>query len=324
MNPLLKTVLLPAVFGGFIAMMPWYPAWENTFYDLLMTLFVKENPRAKEILLIGMQRPPQEYICGNYSSRGQATTEKALGDTLQALDKLSPKAVALAFRLPNCEALKHLGTKLDPLRNQGIPLVLIPPKKSAIAESNVPRTLLLQRLHLEEDPNWYRVQRNDNLTMLAKRFHTTVETLKILNNLSDDKIAYGQRLLISQKEKEPFSRPPNTSLTAIGTLEVKTQDTDDGILRTLDWMGSRIAPIGVLLADLLDLDQTTPIDSSSNIQSTIQKQQTWRIAYSESWHANPRPFHYQSLADFSVLDNQAKKAIIKDKMHPMMLLMTRI
>ena len=130
MNPLLKTVLFPAVLGGLIVM-SWYPAWENALYDERMTLFVERDPHAQEILLIGMQRSPREYICGNYSSRGQATTEKALADTLEVLDKLSPKAVALAFQLPGCEAVKHLGPKLDPLRNRGIPLVLVPPKKSA-------------------------------------------------------------------------------------------------------------------------------------------------------------------------------------------------
>ena len=150
MSPLLKIVLFPAILGGLMAMTPWYPAWENTFYDKRMTWFVEEHPRAQEILLIGMQRSPREYICGNYSNRGQATTDKALAVTLESLDKLSPKAVALAFRLPNCEALKHLGAKLAPLRNQGIPLVLIPPKTSAVTESNVPRTLLLQDLYLEE------------------------------------------------------------------------------------------------------------------------------------------------------------------------------
>ncbi len=293
-------------------MTPWYPAWENTFYDKRMTWFVEEHPRAQEILLIGMQRSPREYICGNYSNRGQATTDKALAVTLESLDKLSPKAVALAFRLPNCEALKHLGAKLAPLRNQGIPLVLIPPKTSAVTESNVPRTLLLQDLYLEEDPNWYRVQSGDTLSMIAYRFHTTVRTLKSLNNLSDDKIAYGQRLLISQKEKESVSHLPTTSLTAIGTLEIKAQDTEDGILRALD-LGSRIPPIGVLLADLLNLEQTAPFDPFPKIQPTVQKNKTWRITYSESWYADPKPFHYQSLDHFSVLDNRATKALINDK-----------
>ena len=80
MNPLLKTVLLPAVLGG-LMVMSWYPAWENAFYDKRMTLFVKEDPRAQEILLIGMQHSPREYICGNYSSRGQATMDKAVSYT---------------------------------------------------------------------------------------------------------------------------------------------------------------------------------------------------------------------------------------------------
>ena len=309
MSPLLKTVLSPAVLGGLMVML-WHPAWENTFYDMRMTWFVEEHPRAQEISLIGMQRSPQEYICGNYSSRGQATTEKALADTLETLDKLSPKVVALAFRLPDCEAVKHLGPKLDPLRNQGIPLVLTPPKKSAGTKSNVAQTLLFQNLHLEEDPNWYLVEYGDILSRLAYRFHTTVSALKNLNNLSDDEIQIGERLLVCQKES--LSLCPTTSLTTVGRLEVGTQD-EDGILRSLDWSQSHIAPIGILLADLLTLKQTDPINSSQKIQSTAQKKQAWRIAYSESWDADLKPFHYKSLDDFSALDNQTKQAIINEK-----------
>ena len=311
MKSVLNIVLL-AVCGGIVAMSPLATSWEDRLYDQRMIRWVEPHPRSTEIVLIGLDQPPRDYVCGSFSTREQATTQTPLTSMLEALDTLSPKAVALAFHLPDCEALKHLGAKLAPLRNRGIPLVLIPPKQTS-GESNIPRTLLLQSLHIEDNPNWYRVQFGDTLSTIGQRFRTTVATLKSLNHLSDDTIHIGQRLQINQKGEESSAPPPDMHMTAIGSLDVKTQTAPDGVLRTVAWSDSRIPPIGSVMADLLSPGGKTRTNSPPRRGSKVPENHTWHIAYSESWNGTPPPFHFQSLDHFSALDDQAKKALITDK-----------
>ena len=311
MKSVLNIVLL-AVCGGLVAMSPLAISWEDSLYDQRMIWWVERHPRSEEIVLIGLDQPPRDYVCGSFSTRDQPTAHTPLAGILEALDTLSPKAVALAFHLPDCEALKHLGAKLAPLRNRGIPLVLIPPKPTS-GERNIPRTLLLQSLHIEDDPDWYRVQYGDTLSMMAQRFRTTVATLKSLNLLSDDTIHIGQRLRVSQRAEGLSSPLPAMHMTAIGSLQVKTHTAPDGVLRTVAWSGSSVPPVGSVLADLLSPGGDTPTDSTLRLRSGIPENRTWHIAYSEPWDVTPRPFHYQSLDNFSALDERAKEVLITDK-----------
>ena len=306
MKSMLKIVLL-AVCGGLVAMSPLAVPWEHALYDQRTIWWLERDPRSADIALIGLDQSPQDYVCGSFSTRDQPTP---LGSMLEALGTFSPKAVALAFHLPDCEALKQLGAKLAPLRNRGVPLVLIPPKPTS-GESNIPQTLLFQSLRIEEDPDWYRVQFGDTLSMIAQRFRTTVAALKALNELSDDTIHIGQRLRIS-RAREATSQS-NVQVTAIGSLQVKEHLAPDGILRTMAWTSSSIPPVGSVLADLLLPGANTLADSSLRLRSGDQENRIWHIAYSEPWNDTPRPFHYQSLDDFSALDQQAKEALITDK-----------
>ena len=311
MKSVLKIVLLAGC-GGLVAMSPLAIPWENTLYDKRMVWWVERQPLSAEIVLIGLDQPPQDYVCGSFSIRDQPTLPTPLVGMFQALDTLSPKAVALAFHLPDCEALNHLGAKLAPLRSRGIPLVLIPPKPTS-GERNIPRTLLLQSLHIEDDPDWYRVQFGDTLSMMAQRFRTTVAELKSLNHLSDDTIHIGQRLRVHRRGEGSSSPPPDMNMTAIGSLQVKTYTAPDGVLRTVAWSGSSIPPLGSVLADLLSPGGSAHTDSTLRLRSRAPENRTWHIAYSEPWNGTPRPFHYQSLNNFSALDQQAKASLITDK-----------
>ena len=111
LKSVLKIVLL-AVCGGLVAMTPLAVPWEHTLYDQRMTWWVERHPRSAEIVLIGLDQPPQDYVCGSFSARDRRTSHTPLTGMLEALDRLFPNAVALAFHLPDCEALKHLGELL--------------------------------------------------------------------------------------------------------------------------------------------------------------------------------------------------------------------
>lgn len=309
MKSIMMIVLL-AVLGGLAAMSPIAVSWESTLYDQRMVWWVERHPRSAEIVLIGLDQPPEDAVCGSFSTRKQRTPDTPLAGMLEALNKLSPKAVTLAFHLPDCEDLKHLGATLAPLRNQGIPLVLIPPKQTA-GESNIPRTLLLQSLHLEDDPDWYRVRLGDTLSMIAQRFQTTVATLKAFNRLSGTTIHPGQRLRVGRSGDEASPSPPTRHRTAIGSLQVKPHAAQDGVVRTVAWPASGMPPIGAVLADLL----TSPRDEHATIRARggDSENRLVHMAFSEPWDEATKPFHYQALSHFAALDHEAKTALIADK-----------
>ena len=306
------SIVLLAVLGGPVAMSPIAIPWEDTLYDQRMVWWLERQPRSGEIVLVELDQTPQDSVCGSFSTRNQHTRETPLATMLQALHKLFPKAVAMAFDLPDCEALKHLGATLAPLRNQGIPLVLIPPKRTS-GEGNIPRTLLLQSLHLEDDPNWYRVQVGDTLSMIAQRFQTTVVKLQAFNQLSGATIYPGQRLRISRSVEGASSSPLNRHKTAIGSLQVKMSATQDGVVRTVAWPASGIPPVGAVLADLLSHQEDGGRDSTSRPRFGDSENRIVRIAFSEPWGGEIRPFHYQTLSNFSALDQEAKEALITEK-----------
>lgn len=91
MTSVLNIVLL-AVCGGLVAMSPLAISWEDSLYDQRMIWWVERHPRSAEIVLIGLDQPPRDYVCGSFSTRDQPTPHTPLAGMLEALDTLSPNS----------------------------------------------------------------------------------------------------------------------------------------------------------------------------------------------------------------------------------------
>ncbi len=78
MTSVLNIVLL-AVCGGLVAMSPLAISWKDRLYDQPMVWWVERHPRSAEIVLIGLNQLPRDYVCGSFSTRDQPTPTYATG-----------------------------------------------------------------------------------------------------------------------------------------------------------------------------------------------------------------------------------------------------
>ena len=80
-----------------------------------------------------------------------------------------------------------------------------------------------------EDSIDYEVQKGDNLTVIAKKFNTTVELIKKMNNLSTDVIRLGQKLKINIAEFSIFvDKAKNILILKKDNIPVKTYTVATG------------------------------------------------------------------------------------------------
>ncbi len=78
MTSVLKIVLF-AVCGGLVAMSPLAISWEGRLYDQRMVWWVERHPRSAEIVLIGLDQPPRDYVCGEFFDPRSAHPPYATG-----------------------------------------------------------------------------------------------------------------------------------------------------------------------------------------------------------------------------------------------------
>jgi LysM repeat protein len=72
----------------------------------------------------------------------------------------------------------------------------------------------------------YKVKRGENLTTIAKDFNMTLEELKEINNLSDNKIHYGQKLIVGQLTAEAAKNRSSKPEPKPKTLHYKVKSGD--------------------------------------------------------------------------------------------------
>jgi len=99
MTSVLSIVLL-VVCGGLVAMSPLAISWEDRLYDQRMVWWVDRHPRSAEIVLIGLNQPPRDYVCGSFSTRDQPTPHTPLAGMLEGLDTLSPNSRSTGISSP--------------------------------------------------------------------------------------------------------------------------------------------------------------------------------------------------------------------------------
>ncbi|XXM71460.1 LysM peptidoglycan-binding domain-containing protein [Lysinibacillus sphaericus] len=106
----------------------------------------------------------------------------------------------------------------------------------------------------------YKVKKGDTLSIIAKKYKTTVSSLKKLNNLKSDMIYAGQTLKISGTATAPSknkSTAPNKSKTT--TYKVKKGDTLSAIAKKYNTSVSKLKKANKLISDRIYVGETLKI-----------------------------------------------------------------
>lgn len=119
------------------------------------------------------------------------------------------------------------------------------------------QTLLLPTTEIIEIPTTnitYTVQKGDTLYVIAKKYDTTVDQIKKLNNLTTNTLSIGQILKIPTTE---IMEIPSTTITYI----VKPGDTLYSIAREYNTTVNNIKDLNNLYTNLISVGQTLLLPS---------------------------------------------------------------
>lgn len=125
-----------------------------------------------------------------------------------------------------------------------------------------------------EDYLVYKVKKGDSLWDIAKEYNTTVDTLKKINNLSNDKLTINQQLFIPKSD--------NSSVKNTGEINYVVQKGDNlwTIANKYDTTISDIKKLNNLKTNTLQIGQVLKIPGSTNYNTyTVKKGDSlWKIA----------------------------------------------
>lgn len=127
---------------------------------------------------------------------------------------------------------------------------------------------------IPEDYLVYKVKKGDSLWDIAKEYNTTVDTLKKINNLSNDKLTVNQQLFIPKND--------NSSVKNTGEINYVVQKGDNlwTIANKYDTTISDIKKLNNLKTNTLQIGQVLKIPGSTNYNTyTVKKGDSlWKIA----------------------------------------------
>lgn len=116
----------------------------------------------------------------------------------------------------------------------------------------------------EKESDEYAVQKGDTLYSIARKFNTTVDNLKSLNNITTDSLAIGQILKIPGKEN-----------IKVNTYTVKKGDNLYSIARTYGTTVDKLKDINNLTSNNLSIGQVLKLPSGDttkdNVVYTVKK-----------------------------------------------------
>ena len=115
--------------------------------------------------------------------------------------------------------------------------------------------------------NTYVVKSGDNLYSIARKYNTTVDELKRLNNLSNNVLSIGQVLKIPSSESN--NTGSNTGTT--NTYVVKSGDSLYSIARKYNTTVDEIKRLNNLSSNLLNIGQVLKIPSGSSTNTYVVK-----------------------------------------------------
>ncbi len=143
----------------------------------------------------------------------------------------------------------------------------------------------------EEPSYYYTVQRGDTLWSIAKKFNTTVNKLKEINNLENNMLSIGQRLLISE----------NISLDN-NYYTVKKGDTLYGIAKKYNISVDELKNNNNLVNDSLTIGQKLLINNKVNEGENNESSDTYIVQVGDTLYKIAND-NFISVSDLKALNN---------------------
>lgn len=180
------------------------------------------------------------YVVNKYYQRRDSKNTNTDYDNII---KSFPNNDSIIIRYGNINNINYLTNNIDSLTD-----VVANTLKSYLGLSN----------------DYYIVKKGDNLYSIARKYNTTVDDLKKINNLSSNLLSIGQKLLI---KGIPSTINNNTYI-------VKNGDTLYSIARIYNTSVDNIKKINNLNNNIINIGQKLVIPSTNNTNYTVKKGDT--------------------------------------------------
>ncbi len=146
--------------------------------------------------------------------------------------------------------------------------------------------------------NKYIVVSGDTLYSIARKFNTTVNTLKKLNNLTSDTLSIGQVLIVSEDDSNTTT--PDTSYN---TYTVVSGDTLYSIARKFNTTVSNLKTLNNLTSDTLSIGQVLIVsEDDSNTTTPDTSYDTYTVVSGDTLYSIARKFN-TTVSNLKTLNN---------------------
>ena len=180
------------------------------------------------------------------------------------------------------------------LRNPNAESIIIKYGTSTLTNSNIPSFIYRSITNYITSENIYTVSSGDSLYSIARKFNTTVDEIKRLNNLSINNLSIGQKLLIPSTNTTP-SNPPDTPSNQ-NTYTVSSGDSLYAIARRFNTTVDEIKRLNNLTSNNLSIGQKLLIPGYTNNNNT------YTVKSGDSLYALARRFN-TSVDEIKKLNN---------------------
>ncbi|MFL2137494.1 LysM peptidoglycan-binding domain-containing protein [Desemzia sp. FAM 23991] len=194
------------------------------------------------------------------TSTGQYTIQS--GDTLSGIARKYSTTVASLKSLNNLKTdTIYVGQKLT--------------VNGAAQGGSTPSTGTTTTPNTGTSTGQYTIQSGDTLSGIARKYSTTVASLKSLNNLKTDTIYVGQKLTVNgavKEESKPTTGTTTNTGTSTGQYTIQSGDTLSGIARKYSTTVASLKSLNNLKTDTIYVGQKLSVNSTTN--TTAPKQDT--------------------------------------------------
>ena len=231
-----------------------------------------------------------------YSLRNNNLFAISLNDSLSKINEVSKYYQKRDFNTTNLDYYKILR---DINNNESI-IIFYP--SNIINNIDLPNIVYQGITNYLNQKNIYTVKSGDSLYSIARKFNTTVDDIKRINNLVSNNLSIGQKLIINQdnQKEETIQNNPSSNI-----YTVKSGDSLYAIARKFNTTVDDIKRLNNLVNNNLSIGQKLIINQDNNKEETIQNNPSsniYTVKSGDSLYAIARKFN-TTVDDIKRLNN---------------------